>query len=205
MKGITFSQPMMLAWLAGHKSVTRRLMNLESYDGGPYYETSDGILREIASLSRYRPGETVYIKEKWADLRGMGITCEDGEVCNVAYAADTKTGSDSDKCRIAYGIGWKSPRFMPEWAARSHALIVSVKPEQIRSITPEEIKKEGLIVQDFAPIGVLGLLGETPESYMGMVALMEFESLWESLHTGSWERNDWVWRIELKKKEANHA
>jgi hypothetical protein len=27
-----------------------------------------------------------------------------------------------------------------------------------------------------------------------------FQTLWESLHPGSWERNDWVWRIELERK-----
>ncbi len=70
---------------------------------------------------------------------------------------------------------------MPEWAARSHALIVSVRPERIQEITFQDLEREGFS-------------GELN------AASSEFIGIWESLHPGSWERNDWVWRIELEKQ-----
>jgi len=35
---------------------------------------------------------------------------------------------------------------------------------------------------------------------MEQVAMMEFRALWESLHPGSWEKNEWCWRIVLNKE-----
>jgi hypothetical protein len=143
--------------------------------------------REIKA--HYLPGETVYIKETWGDI--------DYDQ-QIVYKAEC---SDDALCVFkSLGGKWKSPLFMPEWAARSHARIVSVRPERVQEITPDEVKKEGLLVQDFAGMGVLSLLGFTPETYMESVAMQEYQYLWESLYPGSWERNDWVWRIELEKQ-----
>ena len=192
MKGLTFSEPMVKAWLNGTKTVTRRLMKPQPSEGAyPHHEEKDGFaFANPCSFHkpRYLPGETVYIKETWATPIDDPNTTEIGL---VSYLASEQLLAGHWKI--------KSPRFMPEWASRSHALIVSVRPEMVQEITPEEIKKEGLVVQDFAGIGIMFLLGLTPETYMESVALQEFKALWESLHPGSWDRNDWVWRIELKK------
>ncbi len=134
MRGITFSQPMMVQWLRGNKSITRWLMNPQpdyiSVVGFPCLNAKDNVHPPIEIKPRYRPGETVYIKETWADLRPYN---------GIAYKADVyKTGIITK---------WKSPQIMPAWASRSYALIVSVRPERIQ------------------------------------------------------EKNEWVWRYELKKVE----
>ena len=188
MKGLSFSEPMMKAWMEGNKTVTRRLIKVA---GVPV--TSEASAKYVKP--RYRPGEIVYIKETWR-LSGHfdGADCPCYRVDNMC-----KCGKSALLAVDGPYTKWKSPRFMPEWASRSHARIVSVRPERVQEITPEEVKKEGLIIRDFAGVGVLACLGFTPETYIESVALMEFEGLWNSLHPGSWDRNDWVWRIELEK------
>ncbi len=202
MKGLSFSETMVKAWMECRKSVTRRLIKkanhpLDGPAGAVHPAKESGYIAwwpgnvspeftKKAYAHGFKPpyllGETVYIKE-------AGFCCHtDG----VRYKADGGPNFNLHQ-------PWKSPRFMPEWASRSHALIVSARPERVQEITPEEVKKEGLVVQDFAGIGVLSLLGLTPETYMESVAMQKFEALWESIHPGSWERNDWVWRIELEK------
>ena len=185
MKGLAFSEEMMRAWLDGRKSITRRLLNPQP----DKVEAGVAFCEGRAISPKYKPGESIYIKETWCPGPVLGAGSEKWCGSAVLYkATDTEISAS-----------WRSPRFMPEWASRSKALIVSVRPERVQSITPEEVKREGFVVRDFAGIGVLALLGLTPETYMESVAMQEFQSLWETLHPGSREKNDWVWRIELEK------
>ena len=186
-----------------------------------------GMLRR--TKAPYRSGETVYIKETWrvgawgendnmiaVDYKADGYCRKEWIFLGFTDDAEAQFyklwQQSTDDAEKVYGrqekykwnpgespCRWRSPRFMPEWASRSKALIVSVRPERVQSITPEEVKREGFVVRDFAGIGVLALLGLTPETYMESVAMQEFQSLWETLHPGSREKNDWVWRIELEK------
>lgn len=207
MKGLLFSEPMVKAWMEGRKSVTRRLVKVSSEWEPGYTHCVGDVIQDVHFYGPdgdcivkppYLPGETVYIKEAWAYHDPL-FDDDKAEAFHVAALIDPS--------RIIYRASspeylkrrWRSPRFMPEWASRSKALIVSVRPERVQSITPEEVKREGFVVRDFAGIGVLALLGLTPETYMESVAMQEFQSLWETLHPGSREKNDWVWRIELEK------
>jgi len=73
---------------------------------------------------------------------------------------------------------FRSSLFMPEWAARKeggHALIVSVRPEQLTGMTGVEARLEGF------------------------ESLDEFMELWAELH-GEYNYKSWVWRSELEKK-----
>ncbi len=181
MRGMTFSQPMMLAWLAGDKSITRRLMNpqptnsVEEIHGVRCeqgdVERGDGYVDQDARplKPRYLPGETVYVKETWfAETEKIPSPYR-----FIWYKADDPS----------LPISWHSPRFMPAWAARSHALIVSVLPERVQEITETEARAEGC-----------GFSGPGSST-----AHWNFEQVWESLHPGSWEKNEWVWRYELSK------
>ncbi len=184
-----------------------------------------------ADFAPYRPGETVYIKETWrvgtwcdADEAGQSIAVDykadnysrrewldvsDPEQFNKLWIQST---DDAEK---VYGkfehyewepgqspCRWRSPRFMPEWASRSHALIVSVRPERVQEITFCELLNEGMEVDTVARY-VLNEDGIPIDCYPepDPSTLMEqFADLWESLHPGSWEKNEWVWRIELEAR-----
>jgi len=229
MKGLTFSEPMVKAWLAGKKTVTRRLITkgtakcstmpfdvldlLKAYSDDSWKPTGilhaplledDGTMHRI--WPRLEPGETVYIKETWIDLAKtpvLGSGSEKYKGLKVWYRADNHGDMEvSGK--------WKSPRFMPERASRSHALIVSARPERIQEITTRECVKEGTHCGDIAKLNDPEVIRAVRESGSCLVAAAllktenypprkQFQTLWESLHPGSWERNDWVWRYELEK------
>ena len=87
-------------------------------------------------------------------------------------------------------VAWRYPRSMPVSAARSYAMILSVKPERVQDITEEEATSEG--IEYYVAAG--GMQHEE------MSMRMQFSMLWNSIYPGSWERNDWCWRIELAKE-----
>ena len=137
MKGLVICQQLIPAWLEGRKTVTRRLMNPQ-----PQYQWADGkpafMQAEHTPKPRYRPGETVYIKESCyicgSDSDGAPLAEPP-----VVYRADGAMKSDEYP-------HFRSSLFMPEWAARKeggHALIVSVRPEQLFGMTGVEARLEG--------------------------------------------------------------
>ncbi len=186
MKGLSFSEPMMLAWLDGRKTVTRRLINLQvDFDitgcqcinhDPPWFEFFNTKGKSRIIKPKYLPGETVYIKETWAHF------LDHNPIGKVLYKATDPDFTDAER---AMGWKWRSPRFMPEWASRSRARILFVKPERIQEINEIDAFLEGFRDEfrgnKFYPVGA------------------QFKEIWENIHPGSWDRNDWVWRIELEK------
>ncbi|MHB8123136.1 MAG: hypothetical protein ACYDG4_13380 [Desulfuromonadaceae bacterium] len=192
MKGLAFNEQMALAWHQGRKTVTRRLMKTQPGKGHLIIELSPGLFviknKYRATLGEikppYLPGEMVYIKETWRDdgvVFGFTDSMGEQEADVVYYKAD---GHDQK-------VKWRSPRFMPEWASRSHALIVSVRPERVQEITEEEAKLEGVTPFRNDPEGDCWTDGTYRKA---------FEYLWNEIHgwcPNSFELNPWIWRIEL--------
>ena len=96
--------------------------------------------------------------------------------CAVLYRADDEQG-------VIDG-GWLPSKDMPEWASRIQLEILSVRPERIQDcVNPyDEVLKEGW---PFPGI-------DTGKPYT------DFAALWQKLYPGSWEKNEWVWRIEFR-------
>ena len=221
MKGLSFSEPMVKAWLAGNKTVTRRLINPQprdlcshSYQHPTGWWTFGDNTGRIWK-PRYLPGETVYIKETWAVAAwrtGQVDLYYSDEKKPVAKNAPAQfiTSLDADEHKWRPGkskspqydpFRIRSPHFMPEWAARSHALIVSVRAERVQEITEEDAIREG--IPDFRKLQSAAPNCDIAEAQSRLQWPQRmFQALWESLHPGSWDRNDWVWRIELEKTEG---
>jgi hypothetical protein len=90
---------------------------------------------------------------------------------------------------------WRSPITMPEEFSRSWARIMDVRVERVQEITEQEAECEGFKAK-------WTCLNPTTGSYaVEQDALDYFISFWNSLHPGSWSRNDWVWRYGLEKVE----
>lgn len=88
---------------------------------------------------RYKPGETVYLKEPWMPF-GSGIT---------KYAYNYALGSRERKA-----IKWKNKMFMPESAAR-HFIRFSdedVRVERLWDISPDDCIAEGILYR--ATLGI---------------------------------------------------
>lgn len=195
MKGLPLSDELARAWHEGRLTVHRRLMNPQPVDNCILHREDADLARPIYRAwindvpthhfykPPYLPGEVVYIKETWVDLIKtpvMGAGSERYAGLKVWYRADNTPEMEV--------VGrYISPRFMPEWASRSHALIVSVKPERVQEITEEEAMEEGVGWQNTA-----GLARFTARKLS--------RSLWETLHPGTWDANPWVWRYELEAR-----
>ncbi len=88
-----------------------------------FYKSSDPDFHAyLKDKPRYQEGEVLYIRESW--------WCPDKGL-PVAYKANLEP-QQADK------HVWKSPLFMPAWAARRFIRILSVRPERLQEITEED-------------------------------------------------------------------
>ena len=192
MKSIIFNEAMAKAWHEGRKTVTRRPDGLKYVNLRPdlwkyagIYDGDDDKFRKYRgwhkfsgenqtryARPRYLPGETVYIRETWMQFPGYG---------NIFYRATDQDEYDQTSMQEGYHP-WKPSIHTPEWAARSHARIVSVRAERVQEIT-----EEGAILEGFAMTEI------------GITARTCFRITWNHIYPGSWAKNDWVWVIELEK------
>jgi len=79
---------------------------------------------------------------------------------------------------------WRSPRFMPKWAARLWLEITGIRVERVQEIGLRDCLAEGIEGQR-----------KSVEQLRS-----DFWRLWDSLNAKhSWKSNPWVWVIEFKR------
>ena len=188
MKGILFKPDMHKAIREGRKTVTRRVIKPQP----PVASLPVDLVGEFSVLgkdyrARYQVGEVVYIKEAWyADNNDKG---------ELYYRADWAED------QVDYVVPkWKSPLFMPAWAARDFIQITGVRAERLQEISPgelctTELEREGIPYKNRFGIDFTTRL----ERY---VLLEDFKKLWDSINKEHpWASNPWVWRYEFKRVE----
>lgn len=216
MKGLPFCADMMLAWLADRKTVTRRLINPQpSQPGSHSYQHptkkwwmfGDNTVR--IWKPRYLPGETVYIKEAWGydNKEYVDLYKKEkwrGEPDQRTAKLFYRTTEPEDALAIFSKGFWKPSMFMPEWASRSKALVVSARPERLQEITDEDAIMEGIsVVGNHYGKPEYPFYGELYDK-LGQVTVSpktSYQYLWDSINGKKhpWSSNPWVWRYELKK------
>ena len=90
------------------------------------------------------PGDYIYLKEAWADCDYLDFT----NPANITpthknlrwFKAGLHECSRPDSIRGK----WRSPLFMPKWAARSFFEIVEVLVEKVQDLVPIDIEAEGI-------------------------------------------------------------
>jgi hypothetical protein len=194
MKGLSFCADMMLAWLSDKKTVTRRLMNPQpsepcshSYQHPTEKWWTFGDNTGRIWKPRYIPGETVYIKEAWH--------CDDPATAQDVMSRGEGLYYKATEVHPEIFPKWKPGMFMPEWASRSKALVVSVRPEKLHDITDDDAKKEGIDLEGIGGV-CLGC-----HLIKDSLAIDRYARLWDSINAKKypWPSNPWVWRYELKK------
>lgn len=220
---ILFNTEMVIAILDGRKTQTRRIVKPQpvkddTFEGPYWYEPTvvnkDGELGpgkpvfgisstdgEWGIKSPYQPGDRLWVRETWADLRGMGFGNDPitGKPWNVAYKADIEPGSDGDRARIDYGVKWKPSIHMPKSAARIWLEVVGVRVERLQEITEEDARAEGIVDGGCLNCGEsepCGCDNPQPDARDGFIYL------WDSINAKrgyGWDTNPWVWVIEFKK------
>jgi len=222
MKGILFKPDLIKAIAEGRKTQTRRVIKfrervnpISSYGHGGIGSIGDiqrelealdkGIIKPDISLSPYQPGETVYIKETF-------------QVCDIVYdeyAGGSEAGyplTVVPTVKPAYQVmatykldgiddgPWRSPIFMPAWAARYLIVITEVKAQRVQEITQENAIAEGIVPPEHAFVMIGG------DVDAAISPREEYAELWDAINPKHpWESNPWVWVYTFRLKEANDA
>ena len=210
MKGILMKPWGIQATVELRKTVTRRCNQLKEINKEPdkweYMRTlNDGSFlfwvkaddpeldidkRTKLIKPRYQVGDTVYIKEAWQSL---------GNKENIVYKMDGES-------KLIWDINgkhgeeivrkWRSPLFMPEWAARHFIKITGVRAERVQEITEDDAIKEG-ITDDYCMVPHCEedeRIGRYDICYVDA-----YRRLWDSINPSyPFESNPWDFRYEYK-------
>jgi len=142
---------------------------------------------------RYNVGDLLWVKESYCH----GIEwddCKPSEVDPLCGGNDIWYFADGERPTEGWGKK-RSSRFMPKWVARTWLEVVSVRPERVQDISPEECYAEGIESQ-FSKDYI------NRENIPVMPLIKRFIRLWDSINAKRgypWESNPFVWRIEFKE------
>lgn len=218
---ILFSAPMVRALLAGHKSVTRRVVNPQPNNRGLWSSSKCQSMVEVGEMGGLGPygwrGDELYVKETWRTAKAfdaMSPTAIGEKAVNagystpwgpVMYLADGATNG----VRIAdFGGEWGRTRVsihMPRWASRLHPKVIDVRVERM-NITDREAILEGvhpLPLQDATDPSCwwTGDVTAGPDLH-ARTAAEAFRKLWIAINgEESWDANPWVWRVEMDVRQ----
>jgi len=123
---------------------------------------------------RYSLNETVYLKEAWAcpllfdEMTGQKIEKTGIATIGIWYKYDD---TQLDNPTAGSRGRWRSPLYMPEWAARYFTLITGVDIQRLNDITEDDAIAEG--IPPFAPNGKV-LSSTIPRKH--------FAVLWNSIN-----------------------
>ncbi|CAM3640233.1 hypothetical protein G4177_06025 [Corallococcus sp. ZKHCc1 1396] len=215
---ILFSAAMILALLAGRKTVTRRLLKPQPAPNAPH----DG-----GTVWEFRPDKGLHVPcgtvGHLSVAEKMGLRCPYGQpgdrlwvretfhitsANEVVYRADypynaTERGMENIPAEQA--VRWCPSIHMPRWASRLTLKVLSVRAERLHDITEEDAKHEGV---EEAPDPFdedteywRCFLPECADDCAGVLSAREsFETLWKSINgPESWDANPWVWRVEIAR------
>lgn len=178
-------------------------------------------LRTVLVRPVLSPGDTLWVRETFTVVPATAYAAsreEDGTRVPHRVSPD---GSEwavykSGWVRAAPGILWKSPRFMPRWAARMLLVVERVRFERLQTITGADVLAEGVQIPvnaDRKPLIRL-TVGHPACKYLPAPCTLPgghwsdehllrayFASGWDERNARrghSWEKNDWVAVISFR-------
>lgn len=228
---ILFSDPMVRAILAGHKTMTRRVVKPQPPDwcdtAGVSAWTPPGAWEFRGNYESAGPAskfnrcpylpvsETrLWVRETW------GQTCDSASCGLVCYRADRRAyhmlcECDGEGDPVGHGwqhydplaawehIRWRPSIHMPRWASRITLQLTSVRAERLQEITEADAAAEGLI--KLSVTGFFALPSDGRHYYSGWNSAREgFRDLWDSLNAKRgfpWDSNPWVFVLSFERVE----
>jgi hypothetical protein len=193
------------AILDGRKTQTRRVIK----DAPPYpftivhvHDEDWGFRRTSGLTDHYfkcpygKVGDRLWVREAFRYARiGLGCggsaTCVEYKISNGKINFKNKAGKypklKSNKDKQGQHARWRSPIFMPKWAARIWLEITNIRAERLRDISLEDIAAEGI-----ADLGG------------GAQAVIDcfINEVWDPINEKrgyGWNENPFVWVIEFKR------
>ena len=194
---ILMNQPMVIALRNNQKTMTRRLIKLDGWDGDPLYETRDGDLVKVELMAPYQVGDHLYVRETWR-VDACGVYGDKKFHAHVDYRAgwsqishvltaisEQKQALHYQKKHATHNVyGAYSPSIhMPKWAARDWLEVTEVRCQRIQDISNKDIRAEGAAV-----------LGDVTHR-------LNMENLWNSTAKPEhqWGKNPWVFAYTFKR------
>ncbi len=156
---------------------------------------------------RYHADEVVYIKEAYREIDFCLLDIEKpfGRA-KVEYRDGEQQWCHKPKdSPIIIPDKWRSPLFMPEWAARTFIQITDVRAERLQEITPEDCLAEGIVRQTDRGNNIFWyeICGEYHGDTQTVTPLQSYAILWDSISPKfPWSSNPWVWVYTVMKAKA---
>jgi len=227
---IIFNSKSIQAIVAGAKSQTRRvvkpLVYMKKYcnlrwGGFEDFQEANTAAATAAKLNLSQGlkvcpygevGDKLWVRETWGSPDADYIRCKEGRKPKlgdkIVYRANPADDYQWSKGKPSQGsFCWRSPIFMPKWAARIWLEITGMRVERLQDISEEDAIAEGIGYgfqrnsgwPDYLHIknGICELTQDT--------ARMSYSTYWDSINAKRghpWENNDWVWVIEFKQIES---
>jgi len=216
-RGMIFNGEMVRALLDGRKKQTRRIIKnctvgrdqisrfiqIGKKFIGCYPEDVPELIRECCPYGV--PGDRIWVREAFR------VYSRATDLATLVYKASERNSWTEQSHRVPISVcnkpatpdKWTPSIHMPRWASRITLEITSVRVEQLKSISEEEARSEGVarlregFWKHYQP-------GWTQHQ---LSARGSFATLWDSIYGfGEWDRNPWVWVIEFKRIEGDgHA
>jgi hypothetical protein len=192
---VIFSAPMVLALLAGRKTMTRRL-------AWKFSDVNDNHTKSPSPWQRVQTGDRLWVKETFVCyhtkekvyLRGPKIDVE-----WVYYRA-------SDGHAFVDEMKWESSMYMPRKLSRLTLIVTATKIERLQEISPDDAWNEG-VERRSRSVRQMSLFGATAEERQAIykrACVWEFEELWKSLHgPDAWDENPEVVALSFTVHKQN--
>lgn len=215
---------MVLAKVAGTKTVTRRLVKPQIPDGfnpGIFQASADcTYIMDSGKVTVKKcpyglPGDLIYGKEAFTftEIRNtLSATINKSLSVRGFYHADLAVFDETLSLNeAAKFLKWKnplnvgkSPLFMFRSIARIWDEIVSVRVERLQDITDEDCMREGIHHFKVNDMDYYHARPTAPTEEHWMQPHMAYIELWDSLNgdRAPWSSNPFVWRIETKPTTA---
>lgn len=132
--------------------------------------------------TRYSVGDLIWVKETW-------WPCDAGHEGVIHYRAD------GESIHARENNKWRSPMYMPKWAARIWLRVTSVRIERLQSINWIDAIAEGM--RDTRRCATR-IDSNNPKS-----PVAQYRVVWESINgkKNPWESNPWVEVYTFKREE----
>jgi hypothetical protein len=140
-------------------------------------------------------GDHLWVRETWVEWGG--------ELVYLEKSLDKHGNEDADskRCRLDYGVTWKSPMFMPRWASRITLEIVNIKVQRVQDISDDDAMAEG-VYEWYKQVQLPHEGWSYWSPVHGSGAAQKFGELWDSINARRgypWDSNCWVWAIEFRR------
>ena len=220
MKSLIFSTPMVKAILAGHKTMTRRVVKpqpvLTRFGRWHWMDarsliSSYTLAEEMQSaVSRpYKPGDVLWVRETWCEYAQEHIV--DGQ--RFAYKATANEDCHNEYIKHGYPYKWRPSIYMPREDARIFLKVTDVRAERLREISEDDAMKEGFqsTATEFGGCAVYAnkyekaLDIECPDGCNCLNSRENFAGLWDASYAKKpefqWDKSPYVWVIAFERTE----